>query len=224
MTLEDAFTLLDEMPEGFWEHEAAMATRSMVIKVFLEEVEAQAKRMKEGEAGPDEAAAAAVLRAKLTNALVGIIEELGPRKMQGPTADEQKARVLQSAGEALGKALGPLEPKRLHKYLGLAWGFPVAVQVCHEEKGTVGVYVHVVLPRWQGFVVEDRIERCVGFKEISLKVGEQTRTLDKLVYNGKQGWGRLDSLEKSWEEVVCPNSPYFPGSVIAVEMIFKPVM
>jgi hypothetical protein len=34
LTLEDALSLLDEMPEEFWDHEAAMAIRSKIIEIL----------------------------------------------------------------------------------------------------------------------------------------------------------------------------------------------
>lgn len=105
MTWEDALSLLDEMPDDFLEHEAAMAIRSKVIKVLTAEVEEHVKQIKEDGAGPDEAAAAAVLRTKLIKALVGMIDELGPRKMKGEAAEELKKEALRQAGEALGMAL-----------------------------------------------------------------------------------------------------------------------
>ena len=48
LTLEDAFNLLDKMPEGLWEHEAARAIRIKIIKVLVEERDEQAKRSEEG--------------------------------------------------------------------------------------------------------------------------------------------------------------------------------
>jgi len=44
------------------------------------------------------------------------------------------------------------------------------------------------------------------------------------MFDGVRGWGWRSILGKQWAEVVCPNSPYFLGGVIAVELTFKSVM
>jgi hypothetical protein len=46
---------------------------------------------------------------KVITALVGIIDELAPRKMQGETAEEEKREALRQAGDALGMVLGPVD-------------------------------------------------------------------------------------------------------------------
>jgi hypothetical protein len=109
MTLEGALTLLNEMPEKLWELEAAMAVRSKIIKVLTTAVEEQVKQSKGDGVGAEGGAAAAELASKLTKALVDVIDELGPRKMQGETAEEQKNQALRLAGEALCMALGPVD-------------------------------------------------------------------------------------------------------------------
>jgi len=88
----------------------------------------------------------------------------------------------------------PLEPERLHKHLGLALGFPVAVEVCHEEQGALGFYTRVGSPFWEGFDVKGRtIERCVGF-EFSMKLGERTKRQKKCLMGCAAGVGGV-----SWE-------------------------
>lgn len=104
LTLADAFSLLNEMPEELWEHEAAMTIRIKIIQVLANEMGKQEKQRNE-----EEEVAAAVLMNKVTKALVGVIDELGPREMQGETAEEQKGQTIRLAGGALSKALGPVD-------------------------------------------------------------------------------------------------------------------
>lgn len=113
---------------------------------------------------------------------------------------------------------------RLHKHLGLAFGFPVGVYVAHHEKGTVAVYVFVYMPYWQGFDVEGRIERGAGFN-FDIEVG--VKTISGKHFSSDKGstasWERHDFFAQPWEEVVCPDSPYFPDGVMAVELTMTPI-
>jgi len=112
LTLEGAFTLLDEMPEELWEHEEAMAIRSKIITVFKEEVDKLSAQFKKRRAEPKAAVALAVRMNKVTKALVAIIEERCPRVhgMQEPTAAEKHGeQLLQKTGTSLCKALGKVE-------------------------------------------------------------------------------------------------------------------
>ena len=86
MTLADALSLLDEMPEELWEHEAALTIRIKIINVLVKERDEQAKRSEEGE--EDENAEAAAVAAALT---------------------DKVSKALRQAGEALGKALGSVD-------------------------------------------------------------------------------------------------------------------
>ena len=35
---------------------------------------------------------------------------------------------------------------RVHKYIGLAWGFLVAMYARREDEGTMGIFVYVGMP------------------------------------------------------------------------------
>jgi len=74
----------------------------------------------------------------------------------------------------LKKDLEDLAP--VYKYIGLAWGFPVAIQVKHEAEGTLGIYVYVGMPPRQGLRVEGGVESRTAF-EFTLKAGKETNTL-----------------------------------------------
>jgi len=108
LTLEDAFSLLDEMPEELWDHEAARAVMSKMIKVLLVGIERLSAQFKNAKADAEAAVAVAVLRSKVIMALVGIIDRLGAGGIQGETAKKEKKQALTMAEEALGKALGPI--------------------------------------------------------------------------------------------------------------------
>eukprot|EP00624_Nannochloropsis_granulata_P006579 evm.model.NODE_49489_length_41668_cov_28.749687.3 len=387
---EDACNLLDEMPKELWEHEAAMAVRLKIVKVLMKEVDEHAKRREEGGTVAKEAAAAAGLMCKVTKALVGIIDELGPRAVHGEASTRRKKEVLEEAGGALCMALGPVDrmfdqgqtskqfkhalyislplradikrlsagvmsillgsdklqlrsendayyllcawlsqskrisdqkecrvlfsrflpqlrfqhmskdflnafvsacpyanapgllsyilrhsharltlprnlhdshkklvrmgkkdrsmgdlpctikskldlqdllplklkkapevPERVSKYIGLASGFPVAVQVNRDAKGVFGIYVYVGMPVWQGLIVDGGVESRVAF-ECWVKTRKTTNYLGYL-FNGKGGWGWPDFFGKPWEDVVFPNSPYFPDGVMTVEVTMKPI-
>lgn len=110
-----------------------------------------------------------------------------------------------------------------HKFLGLAVGYPVTLDVAHNSKGTVGLYVYVGMPSWQGFDIEGGIRRGAGF-EFSIKFGNRDcNGKAYFSYSVHSSWGIFDFLQKSWTEVVCPNSPYFPGGMLEVELTRKPI-
>ena len=103
-------------------------------------------------------------------------------------------------------------------FLGLAAGFPVAVCVKHDAKG-VGTYLHVGVPPWQGFDTEYYVGHCVGFVS-SIKVGE-VGFKDKYFFQETNTPGRRNYFNKKWEEVVFPNSPYFPNDELMLEVIME---
>jgi len=387
---EDACTLLDKMPKELWEHEAAMAIRIKIAKVLVEEVDKQAKRREEGGTVAKETAAAADLMCKVTKALVGIIDELGPRAVHGEASTRSKYEILEQVGGALCMVLGPVDqmfdqgpaskqfkhtlyislplcvdikrlsarvmsillgsdklqlrsendayyllcawlsqsrrisdqkecrvlfsrflpqlrfehmsqdflsafvsacpyanasglfsyilrysharltlprnlhdshkklvkmgkkdrsmgdlpctlksklglqdllplklkkapevPERISKYIGLALGFPVAVQVNREAKGLFGIYVYVGMPLWQGLSVDEGRESRVAF-ECWVETGKKTNYLGYL-FNGKGSRGWPDFFGKPWEDVVFPDSPYFPDGVMTMEVTMKPI-
>jgi hypothetical protein len=37
----------------------------------------------------------------------------------------------------------PPQPSSIHKFIGLAWGFPIAVHLSHRSEGTEGVFLYV---------------------------------------------------------------------------------
>ena len=74
-----------------------MAIGNKLIKVLFTEAEGLHAQFQQGGAESEAAAAVAVLISKVTRALVGIIDELAPRGMQGPTAHEEKKQLLQQA-------------------------------------------------------------------------------------------------------------------------------
>jgi len=113
VTLEDAFSLPEEMPEELWEHEVAMAIRGKIINVLTEKMDGLSAQLNEDNMNADAAVALAVLMIKMAKVLVGMIDELGSRKMQGEAVEEQKEQVIQLAGKALSKALGPVDGPRL---------------------------------------------------------------------------------------------------------------
>jgi hypothetical protein len=67
----------------------------------------------------------------------------------------------------------PGKPRRVHKHIGLAWGFPVSVHVTYEVEGTMGLYVDVDFPFGHVVEVEEEDERYAGFV-FSIKAGEET--------------------------------------------------
>ena len=116
----------------------------------------------------------------------------------------------------------PTNATGLHLYLGLAAGFPVAVYVKHKAEGTMGVYVHVEMPPWQGFDTENSVGWCVGFV-YSIKVGELGFT-STYFFERTYSWGYPNFFKKKWEEVVYPSSPYFPDGELTLDVTMKPVM
>lgn len=76
LTLEEAFALLDDMPEELWEHDATILLMSKIVKILDAKVDEQAKRVKEGDDNPEDGAAAAVLTNKVMKALAKIIDTL----------------------------------------------------------------------------------------------------------------------------------------------------
>jgi hypothetical protein len=113
---------------------------------------------------------------------------------------------------------------RTHKHLGLALGFLVGVSVRHTANGTMGVYVFAKMPFWEGFDIEGGIERGAGF-EYSMKLGNDKACNGRKHFShwGSMSWGRHDYFDNPWAEVVCPDSPYFPGGVLEVELTLKPL-
>jgi len=102
--------------------------------------------------------------------------------------------------------------QRVHKFIGLASGFPVAVSVQREGKGTMGLYVFLGMPRGKGRA-ERAIEDHAGFL-VRLEAGGVGKTMANM-FQGN-GWGWQDFLGMPWEEIVYENSPYFPNGVITV--------
>lgn len=113
LTPEEACSLPNEIPQELWEHDAAMGIRSKIIKVLGEKISELAERSKGAGFEAAELAAAAVMTSKVVKVLVDIIDELGARRKQALTAGNHKKQVLRhvlrQAGEALGKALGPVD-------------------------------------------------------------------------------------------------------------------
>ena len=87
-------------------------------------------------------------------------------------------------------------------------------------EGAVGLYVYVDFPFGQVLGVEED-DRYARF-EFSIKAGGLTLTA-KHFFDGDGSWGWSRFFDKSWAEVVCPDSPYFPGGVMAVEVTMKPI-
>ena len=107
----------------------------------------------------------------------------------------------------------------IHKFVGLAVGFPVAMYVPLET--TLGMYVHVAMPPWHIFDVEGGMKRCAGF-EFKLKLGWEVRATESL-FDGVQPCGWRDMFRKPWETIVCPSSPYFDNGVLTIRLTMTPV-
>lgn len=110
----------------------------------------------------------------------------------------------------------PQKPSRAHKYLGGVAGFPVAVLLKHEERGMMGAYIHVKMPPWQ----ESHVRRSACFVH-SLKLEQiEEATYDFFVGLSSRGW--FDFFNKPWGTIVCPDSPYFPKGMLAVQLTMRP--
>jgi len=55
--------------------------------------------------------------------------------------------------------------------------------------------------------------RRAGFKYSLNRAGD--KTWGKEFFNRNYSWGWAIYFGKPWEEVVCPDSPYFPDGVLA---------
>ena len=110
-----------------------------------------------------------------------------------------------------------------HKYLGLAAGFPVAVQLKHESQGTVGMFTHIGMPPWLGFNIPGGVGRGVCFEYSLALKGRRGKVCESHFTRESRSRGRTDSFGKPWKEVICPNSPKFPDGVIAFELTLKPI-
>jgi len=71
-------------------------------------------------------------------------------------------RFMINLADLLPLAKVPSKSMSVYEHIGLEWGFPVAVYVKH--KGTVGLFVNVGMPSWQGAYVVGGIERHAGFE------------------------------------------------------------
>jgi len=63
--------------------------------------------------------------------------------------------------DLLGLKAEPSEPYQLHKFLGLAAGFPVAVNISYDPEGTVGAYVDVGMWMSEGILCQRKSARRV---------------------------------------------------------------
>lgn len=52
LTLEEAFALLDDMPEELWEHDATILLMSKIVKILDAKVDEQGGRVREGDCRP----------------------------------------------------------------------------------------------------------------------------------------------------------------------------
>jgi len=86
LTLEEACSLLDDMPEELCEDEATVLFMGKTIKIFTAEIDKQAKRVEKG----DIASKGKVT--KVSKALIDIIERLSSQEMQGLTVARRKRR------------------------------------------------------------------------------------------------------------------------------------
>jgi hypothetical protein len=59
------------------------------------------------------------------------------------------------------------------------------------------------------------VERRVGFS-FTMRVAEIVGTTDTHFFERVRAHGARDYFEKRWEEVVFPNSPYFPNGMLTV--------
>lgn len=108
------------------------------------------------------------------------------------------------------------------KFLGLAGGLPMAVNMEHEEeeKETVEIFCRFMMPSSTKESFTGCLRRSVGF-EVSMEVGTIARSLSLLF--DEFGWGWHNNFEKPWNEVVCPNSPYFPDGALHVKFRVKKI-
>jgi len=114
----------------------------------------------------------------------------------------------------------PSKPNSVYKFVGLAVGFPVVLSVVHEAEGTMGLYVDAGVPVGKEVDASDESYACFNF---SVKAGGETYFC-KHFFNGEFSWGWPDFFgRRSWEEVVCPESPYFPNGVLEVELTMAPI-
>lgn len=98
---EETFSLLDEMPQELWEHDAAMAIRHKLINILLVEAEQLSGQLHQCGADSEAVAAVKVLMTRITQALVCIIDELGTHV----TAKTKMSATQKLAGIALCKSL-----------------------------------------------------------------------------------------------------------------------
>ena len=69
------------------------------------------------------------------------------------------------------------QPNTVHKFIGLAFGFPVAVRVARQAKATLGAYMHVRMPPLLELDDVQGVERRVGFS-FTMRVAESVGTSD----------------------------------------------
>jgi len=105
-----------------------------------------------------------------------------------------------------------------YKFIGLAVGFPVAIILDQEAKGTVGLYAHVGMPPGQGYDVKGGINCSVGFAATPKRRRGSGRFFD-----GVHVYGWEDFFDKKWEEVIFPDSPYFSNGELAVQLTMRPI-
>jgi len=113
-----------------------------------------------------------------------------------------------------------------YNYIGLAVGFPVAIHLVQEAKGTVGLYAHVgiplSMPPGQGYDVKGGINCSAGFDYL-LTVAPKSWFAERF-FDGVHVCGWEDFSDRKWGEVIFPDSPYFFNGELAVQLTMTPIM
>jgi hypothetical protein len=119
---------------------------------------------------------------------------------------------------ALDDLIGLSKGDDVYKYLAIAAGFPVDINIEHSADDTLGVYIGVRMPDNE---LEEGQERCVKFR-CRVRLGGVDKTLHHKYMDG-QLWGWKTFIQKPWEEVVHEGSPFFPNGecpvVVTMELL-----
>jgi hypothetical protein len=104
---------------------------------------------------------------------------------------------------------------QLFKFLGLAGGLPMALNVMHEKEETVGVFVRFLMPKSEKVSFNGCLQRSIGFA-VYMKLGSEEGSFSHLITDLGQGYP--DFFDKPWDEFMCANSPHFPGGALPVNL------